>query len=139
MQKQNKEKYIFHSQEIKDVSPTLTCGGRLTDNGSGYGRTDGFAPILVFEKELNEENKMDEYRIRKMTPRECFRLMGVNDENIDKMCSEEVGLTNNQLYKLAGNSIVVNSIEAVFNSMFINYKDKGHVKPLRSQKEQGLF
>ncbi len=48
--------------------------------------------------------------IRKLTPREYWRLMGWIDEDIDKVieCKE---LSNTQLYKMAGNSIVVNCIK----------------------------
>ena len=54
-------------------------------------------------------------RIRKLTPKECWRLMGFDDEDFEKaskVCS------NAQLYKQAGNSIVVNVLEAILNSMF---------------------
>lgn len=64
---------------------------------------------------MNELNQ--EYRIRKLTPRECFRLMGVSDEDIDKMMSVN---SNVQCYKQAGNSIVVPVLEAIFTRMFID-------------------
>lgn len=51
--------------------------------------------------------------IRKLTPKECFRLMGVSDEDINKMQSS--GISNSQQYKLAGNSIVVNSMAFLKN------------------------
>ena len=54
--------------------------------------------------ELPEELKGKKFRIRKLTPRECFRLMGVNDADIGKMYA--AGISNSGLYKLAGNSIV---------------------------------
>ena len=54
--------------------------------------------------ELPEELKGKQFRIRKLTPKECFRLMGVNDADIDKM--QAAGISNSGLYKLAGNSIV---------------------------------
>lgn len=54
-------------------------------------------------------------RIRKLTPRECWRLMGFDDEDFDR--AEKVN-SNAQLYKQAGNSIVVNVLEAIINSMF---------------------
>lgn len=57
----------------------------------------------------------DGYRIRKLTPRECFRLMGVKDEQFDRL----QGLSNTQLYKLAGNSIVVNVLEAIFKNLLM--------------------
>lgn len=58
--------------------------------------------------------KRVEYRIRKLTPRECFRLMGFTDNDFDKIH----GISNTQLYKMAGNSIVVNVLEAIFKQLF---------------------
>ena len=55
-------------------------------------------------------------RIRKLTPKECWRLMGFDDEDFhkaEKVCS------NSQLYKQAGNSIVVNVLMAIFKELFI--------------------
>jgi DNA (cytosine-5)-methyltransferase 1 len=56
-------------------------------------------------------------RIRKLTPKECWRLMGFDDEDFDK--AEKVN-SNTQLYKQAGNSIVVNVLEAIFKNLFID-------------------
>ena len=56
------------------------------------------------------------YRIRKLTPRECFRLMGVSETDIDKI--QESGVSNSQQYKMAGNSIVVDVLYHIFNKMF---------------------
>ena len=55
-----------------------------------------------------------ELRIRKLTPKECFRLMGFSDEDFDSI----KGISNAQLYKMAGNSIVVNVLEEIFKSLF---------------------
>ena len=57
------------------------------------------------------------YRIRKLTPRECFRLMDVDDADIDKI--QGAGICNSQQYKLAGNSIVVNVLYHIFRKMFV--------------------
>ena len=54
-------------------------------------------------------------RIRKLTPKECWRLMGFDDNDIEK--AQKVGLSNAQLYKQAGNSIVVNVLEAIFKEL----------------------
>ena len=54
--------------------------------------------------ELPSELKGKKFRIRKLTPRECFRLMGVDDKDIDKI--QASGISNSSQYKLAGNSIV---------------------------------
>lgn len=67
-----------------------------------------------------EENKELNFRIRKLTPRECFRLMGVSDEDITTI--QESGVSNSQQYKLAGNSIVVDVLEGIFRKLLI---DKG--------------
>lgn len=58
-----------------------------------------------------------QYRIRKLTPRECGRLMGVSDEDISKM---EKANSNTQLYKQFGNSIVVDVMCAMFKNLNIN-------------------
>lgn len=64
-------------------------------------------------------------RIRKLTPREYWRLMDFDDEDYDK-ASQVV--SESQLYKQAGNSIVVNVLTAIFGQMFEGkediYKDK---------------
>jgi site-specific DNA-cytosine methylase len=61
---------------------------------------------------LNHENNhlSDGYRIRKLTPRECWRLQGFPDWAFDK--AQEVN-SNSQLYKQAGNSVTVNVIAAM--------------------------
>jgi DNA (cytosine-5)-methyltransferase 1 len=55
-------------------------------------------------------------RIRKLTPLECWRLMGFDDEDFYK--AKAVPTSDTQLYKQAGNSIVVNVLEAIFYSLF---------------------
>ena len=54
--------------------------------------------------------------IRKLTPRECFRLMGLNDKDIDKI--QMTKISDTQQYKLAGNSIVVPVLEEIFKNLF---------------------
>lgn len=56
-----------------------------------------------------------------MTPRECGRLMGVDDQDIDTMLN--CGLSDNALYKMYGNSIVVNCMVHIFNNLFIDRKE----------------
>lgn len=67
--------------------------------------------------ELPAELKGKKFRIRKLTPRECFRLMGVDDSDIDKI--QTSGVSNSGQYKLAGNSIVVDVLYHLFRKMFI--------------------
>ena len=70
---------------------------------------------------LFEEHMAKIYKIRKLTPRECFRLMGVKDEDSDKI--KGAGISDTQQYKMAGNSIVVPVLEGIFTQMF--RKDPG--------------
>lgn len=57
----------------------------------------------------------NDLRIRKLTPRECGRLMGFTDEEISKIL---IGQSDSSAYHLFGDSIVVNVIEAIFSQMF---------------------
>lgn len=56
--------------------------------------------------------------IRKLTERECFRLMDVNESDIDKI--QDSGVSRSQQYKMAGNSIVVACMEGIFYNLFSN-------------------
>lgn len=58
------------------------------------------------------------YRIRKFTPRECFRLMGVSEKDIDNI--QKSGISKTQQYKMAGNSIVVDVLYYIFKKMFVD-------------------
>lgn len=79
---------------LDGVCPTLT---------QAMGAGGGQIPMVASE------------RIRKFTPLECWRLMGFDDEDFYK--AEKVN-SNTQLYKQAGNSIVVNVLEAIFKQLF---------------------
>lgn len=57
---------------------------------------------------------VNDLRIRKLTPKECFRLMGVKDEDFDKVAKNQ---SDSSLYHLAGDSIVVNVLMAIFKEM----------------------
>lgn len=76
----------------KGVAHTLTCG-------------DGNAVIT------------ENVRIRKLTPRECLRLMGWKDEQIDKIVAAKISGT--QQYRQAGNGIVVQVLESIFKALFL--------------------
>ena len=67
--------------------------------------------------ELPPELAGKRIRIRKLTPRECFRLMGVDDQDIDKI--QASGVSQSAQYKLAGNSIVVDVLYHLFRKMFV--------------------
>lgn len=63
----------------------------------------------------DSQGTLSNFRIRKLTPLECWRLMGFDDS--DFMKAKAAGTSNTQLYKQAGNSIVVNCLEAIFKNL----------------------
>lgn len=75
----------------------------------------GTVPTLRAETHGNLPKVIEtQYRIRKLTPLECWRLMGFSDEDF---CKAEEANSNSQLYKQAGNSIVKNVLMAIFGQM----------------------
>lgn len=72
---------------------------------------------LKMDKGCLVDNEGRRYRIRKLTPRECFRLQDVSESDIDKMLNAKIAKTN--LYKLAGNSICISPMYHIFRKMFI--------------------
>ena len=89
--------------------------GRVVDrDGIGYTLT---ATEYKDPLKIAEPGNTHTVRIRKLTPRECWRLMGFLDEEFDRVH----GISNSQLYKQAGNSIVVNVLSALLSQLF--YKE----------------
>ena len=66
--------------------------------------------------ELTEISKRACLRIRKLTPKECWRLMGFEDSDIEK--AQENGVSDSKLYMQAGNSIVTNCIELIMEHLY---------------------
>lgn len=105
-----------------------TCGGGnlepkimeyIYDEQNKYFRKDGTVGTLTTDGNSPKHNNrvvevIDYVRVRKLTPRECWRLMGFDDSDFEK--AEKVN-SNSQLYKQAGNSIVVQVLMAIFAKM----------------------
>ena len=94
---------------------STTRRGRVQDGGQT-------TPALTTHTEANLRRIETGYRVRKLTPRECFRLMGVSDADIDILMA--AGISNSQLYKLAGNSIVVNCLAAIWRQLLVKNENK---------------
>lgn len=101
----------YNKSDLKDIAPTLTAQGESVTKSSTVLKCDS------------------QYRIRKLTPKECWRLMDFTDEDFHK--SESVN-SNTQLYKQAGNSIVKNVLVAIIGQMLPGkenvYKEINDVK-----------
>ena len=85
-----------------------------------YG-SDGLSPTLNTMEGGNRQPKVltpKDFRIRKLTPKECYRLMGFSDEDFER--AKKVN-SNSQLYKQAGNSIVVNVLEEIYKCLHDAY------------------
>lgn len=100
--------------QVGNIIQTDSFGGN-PERGGVYS-DKGVSPCLSCMQGGGLEPKIVKgYRIRKLTPRECWRLMGVRDEDFDKLHD----ISNSQLYKLAGNSIVVDVMMGIFRNLFL--------------------
>lgn len=83
--------------------------------------------LEIKEALSNEVPKVEfqghELAIRKLTPYECLRLMGVSEENIDK--ARASGISKTQVYKAAGNSIVVHNLYHIFKQIYFPEVQRG--------------
>ena len=115
LRKKNGDKGMKFNQGNKEYNPRTdgisnTLSTSTKDNMLAV-------PELRMEDGCMVDKEGRRYRIRKLTPTECFRLMDVNDEDIEKMKSAGIAKTN--LYKLAGNSICVACMFHIFRKLFI--------------------
>ncbi len=78
------------------------------------GNAGGYTYCYLVEVDNKVGNK--KYRIRKLTENECYKLMGFTDEDCQRC--KDVGMSKTQLYKQAGNSIVTNCIELLFEHLY---------------------
>jgi DNA (cytosine-5)-methyltransferase 1 len=110
-----------------DVSQPLTAKGQANWTGSfvspdienlekssTIGSTEPVKINLKDGSQLTSDDDLSHLRIRKLTPKECFRLMGFDDADFEKASQHN---SNSQLYKQAGNSIVVDVLYYIFGMM----------------------
>lgn len=90
----------YNEKEIKDIAPTQTAN---------CGCSTSSAAVLISEDGKNY------LKIRKLTPLECWRLMGFDD--IDFFRAKKAEISDTQLYRQAGNSIVVNVLQNIFGNL----------------------
>lgn len=96
-------------------NPSIRVAGAPTEQRLEFNKNGTSNTLTTVQKDnyLVEP----EFRIRKLTPLEYWRLMGFNDDDFHK--AKNTGLSDTQLYKQAGNSIVVQVLEGVFRQLFI--------------------
>ena len=105
-----------HNNRVMEIKKV----GQISNDGSQYGTVvseEGLAPNLVAGTHGYANSCIHtQYRIRKLTPLECWRLMDFTDEDFEKAAQVN---SNSQLYKQAGNSIVKNVLVAIFGKMLL--------------------
>ena len=107
----NSQNYIvepINTDKDSNTRTVTTQYGKKGWDGIINGKMDKVTALIEYNGEL--------CRVRKLTPRECFRLMDVDDSDFDKL--QAAGISNSQLYKLAGNSIVINVLCCIFRQLF---------------------
>lgn len=91
--------------------------GVVLDNYEARGRVQpGKSPTIMTG--TGTGTVTPDLRIRRLTPRECWRLQGFGDDDFD--LAKSIGTSNTQLYKQAGNSIAVPCLEAILRAMYID-------------------
>ena len=103
---------------LGSISPTLTARGAGLYHSGMILINENFEDTTNVDEIISEQPITDDitFKLRKLTPLECWRLMGVSDEDFYKV--KNAGILNSQLYKLAGNSIVVDVLEEIFKNLF---------------------
>lgn len=92
---------------IGNYSPSGHNASRIVDK-------EHLAPTVMENHGTITATQLSNLRIRKLTPKECFRLMGVKDEDFEKARKNQ---SDSSLYHLAGDSIVVNVLMAIFKEL----------------------
>ncbi len=117
---------IWDKETIAPTVDTMQGGNRQPlivdeplayDEQNGYIRKDGTVGTLTTNGSSPKHNNRvveSNMRIRKLTPKECWRLMGFDDADFEKAAQHN---SNSQLYKQAGNSIVVDVLYYIFREM----------------------
>lgn len=80
-------------------------------------------PKIMYKSEVIGLN--ENYRIRKLTPKECWHLMGMTKEDCQK--AADIGVSDSQLYKIAGNGLVTNCVQEIFEHLYKATYDETYI------------
>ena len=106
-------KYKVSDSNLK-VNRDIACAKTTREGNTRADASDYISPDFGTNASIAGLDLI-KYRIRKLTPKECWRLMGFDDADIEK--AQSVGISNSQLYKQAGNSIVVPVLEEILRNL----------------------
>lgn len=117
-------KQQMYERFIEDTDGEVS--GVITNQSQTFGYRPpmkGFSKTL--RAEANDTGIVENFRIRKLTPRECYRLMGLTFEDCDK--AKTIGVADTHLYKQAGNGIITNCCELLAEHLYKAQYDNTYV------------
>lgn len=115
----------FNRRVIKSgLSPTLTTRPEGFKTAVLAVVKDERFSLMVLDNEVTDKVEVDGYRIRKLVPCECAKLMGLTKDDDEKM--KNIGISNSQRYKIYGNGIVTNCIQLIFEHLFKAQYDESY-------------
>jgi DNA (cytosine-5)-methyltransferase 1 len=103
-------------QTLKTSGSDVGVVVKQKSRGYNKGEEHELCPTITTSSWEENNHLVNNLRIRKLTPLECWRLMGISDGDFLK--AQASGMSNAQLYKQAGNGIVVNVFEAILRNLF---------------------
>ena len=89
--------------------PGSICPALMAHNSDSLLRIEG-------DKKMTKEEMIECLAIRKLTPTEAFRLMGMRDEDVEKC--RAVGISNSSLYKISGNGLITNAVQFIMEHLY---------------------
>lgn len=136
---------VNSSQDGTIISPDMIAKTHTEGHGNApkIVETDGYRPPMkgfskTLRAEANDTRIVDNFRVRKLTPRECYKLMGLTFEDYDK--AKDIGVADTHLYKQAGNGIITNCCELLAEHLYKAQYDNTYIctdeKMVNFQKPQ---
>lgn len=107
------DKYKVSENNLK-LNRDIACAKTTREGSTRADTSDYISPDKEDNCQLKMGEDLTQYRIRKLTPKECGRLMGVKDEDIDKIATNQ---SNSSQYHLYGDSIIVDVLMSIFKKM----------------------
>lgn len=124
------------SDNVDNKKDTISEQYAITDNESEYESAylnpDSFSESRITKAEYDQirgkqqelQNQLSQYRVRKLTPTECYRLMGWQDKDIQKV--KDIKMSDTQMYRQAGNGICVPCVELLFEHLYKAQYDENY-------------
>ena len=110
---------VINAESFEERMRDRDCNGLRITQTEVLGGGIAYCVRIVYPGRIIEEGENNlgkTYRIRKLTPRECWKLQGFSFDDCDK--ASNVGVSNSQLYRQAGNGIITNCVSLLFEHLY---------------------